>query len=161
MSICPFSVPAVTDGLMVSTGMGVSDLMLSSAPVTAVNGPAVVSVGASDQGSLVGVSLASENNSRVSLADVVPVTSNALIAALSGGPLMGGTAGSTVGVSSAVSQGEVKTVNPGGQQQQQQQPPASIPQEIATMSEHDLISYINPNCFEQGGWWIIEWRLLL
>lgn len=26
----------------------------------------------------------------------------------------------------------------------------TIPQEIATMSEHDLISYINPQCFEQG-----------
>lgn len=24
----------------------------------------------------------------------------------------------------------------------------TIPQDIATMSEHDLISYINPSCFE-------------
>lgn len=26
----------------------------------------------------------------------------------------------------------------------------TIPQEIATMSDHDLISYINPSCFDQG-----------
>lgn len=26
----------------------------------------------------------------------------------------------------------------------------TIPQDIATMSDHDLISYINPSCFDQG-----------
>lgn len=39
------------------------------------------------------------------------------------------------------------------QQQQQQQPnttTANIPQDIAIMSDNDLISYINPSCFDQG-----------
>lgn len=26
----------------------------------------------------------------------------------------------------------------------------AIPQELTTMSDHDLISYINPSCFDQG-----------
>lgn len=40
------------------------------------------------------------------------------------------------------------------QMQQQQQPisttTANIPQDIAIMSDNDLISYINPSCFDQG-----------
>lgn len=31
--------------------------------------------------------------------------------------------------------------------------PATIPQEIATMSDNDLISFINPNAFDQGNYW--------
>lgn len=41
----------------------------------------------------------------------------------------------------------------GGQQQQQQQPTTTtnaIPQELTTMSDNDLLSYINPSCFDQG-----------
>lgn len=28
--------------------------------------------------------------------------------------------------------------------------PTGLPQDITTMSDHDLISYINPSCFDQG-----------
>lgn len=30
------------------------------------------------------------------------------------------------------------------------QPTGNIPPDLATMSDHDLISYINPSCFDQG-----------
>lgn len=29
-------------------------------------------------------------------------------------------------------------------------PSARLPQDITAMSDHDLISYINPSCFDQG-----------
>lgn len=30
------------------------------------------------------------------------------------------------------------------------QPTGTIPPDLTTMSDHDLISYINPSCFDQG-----------
>lgn len=30
------------------------------------------------------------------------------------------------------------------------QPAGTIPPDLTTMSDHDLISYINPSCFDQG-----------
>lgn len=30
------------------------------------------------------------------------------------------------------------------------QPTGNIPPDLTTMSDHDLISYINPSCFDQG-----------
>lgn len=42
------------------------------------------------------------------------------------------------------------------QLQNMQNPPntttASIPQELTIMSDNDLISYINPSCFDTGKW---------
>lgn len=35
-------------------------------------------------------------------------------------------------------------------QQQQQGAPAAIPQELTTMTDNDLLSFINPSCFDQG-----------
>lgn len=45
------------------------------------------------------------------------------------------------------------TTTSGIQTQQPQQPTTNanaIPQDITTMSDNDLISYINPSCFDQG-----------
>lgn len=42
------------------------------------------------------------------------------------------------------------------QLQNMQNPPntttTSIPQELTIMSDNDLISYINPSCFDTGKW---------
>lgn len=136
---------AVTDGLMTTNGIVVNDLMLTnSGPVTTVGQPSVV-VSATDP------SLVANGNGGV-VESLVPTSSNALIAALNGqGPMMVTTGGVVSGA--GVVGCEVKTGgNPVAVAVGQQQPPASIPQEICTMSEHDLISYINPNCFEQGEW---------
>lgn len=126
----------VVDGSVVPTD-------LTMGPVTAqgmgsVNGATLV-------GGSVGAGCVAVDNSTVGLVDVVPTTSSVLMTALNG-PLMVPASGVAQGL-----QNEVKVANPVGQQQQ---PPASIPQEIATMSEHDLISYINPHCFDQGEWTI-------
>lgn len=32
----------------------------------------------------------------------------------------------------------------------------NIPQDIATMSDNDLIRYINPSCFDQGKWFLFS-----
>lgn len=106
--------------------------------------PADVAVQQQQQGIVTSVGGIAENGGVV-----VPTTSNALMAVLSGPMLVNGGVATNVG-------GEMKVESHPGQQlqqqqqQQPQQPPASIPQEFASMTEHDLISYINPNCFEQG-----------
>lgn len=103
--------------------------------------PADVAVQQQQQGIVTSVGGIAENGGVV-----VPTTSNALMAVLSAPMLVNGGVATNVG-------GEMKVESHPGQQlqqQQPQQPPASIPQEFASMTEHDLISYINPNCFEQG-----------
>lgn len=156
----PVPMSTIPDGLMASTGMVVNDLMLTNTgSVTTVGGSSGgqqqslggVLVGGSVDASLVAHQVVADN----AVVGMVGVTtsSSALMAALNGGPMMapGGSIGAN-GVQGVVVGCEVKAGNVpvAVGQQQQQQPPASIPQEIATMSEHDLISYINPNCFEQG-----------
>lgn len=32
----------------------------------------------------------------------------------------------------------------------------NIPQDITTMSDNDLIRYINPSCFDQGKWFLFS-----
>ena len=124
----PVPMGTVTDGLIATTGIVVNDLLLTNTTSVASSMPpglvmpTDLSVGAT-------ASLAASG-----LVDVPMMVPQSSV----GGAL----------VPSSVTT-EVKTVN-GVNQQPQQQPPASIPQEIATMSDHDLISYINPNCFEQG-----------
>lgn len=157
-SVSPVVMPmsSVTDGLMATSGMVVNDLLSGVAAGVSSGSivPTDLSVGRTTPMMTNGVPGVIENNAAaVRLVDV-PVTSDALIAALNVPMLV--SSGNTVGGAPQVVGSEVKVdSNPVVQQQQQaqQQPPASIPQEIATMSEHDLISYINPNCFEQGKRW--------
>lgn len=151
-SVSPVVMSSVTDGLMATTGMVVNDL-LSGVTAGVSSGSIVPTDLSADRATPMVTNVVPgviENAAAVGLVDV-PVTSNALIAALHV-PMLVSSGGSTVGGAAQVVGGDVKVgSNPVVQQQQaQQQPPASIPQEIATMSEHDLISYINPNCFEQG-----------
>lgn len=48
----------------------------------------------------------------------------------------------TINVANVPTPATVATTNP--------QPTGTIPPDLTTMSDHDLISYINPSCFDQG-----------
>lgn len=81
---------------------------------------------------------------------VVPTTSNALMAAAMNVPMM---VASSQGCPAQVGTGTVevaKADNGGPVLGGAPPPPSTIPPEITIMSDHDLISYINPNCFDQG-----------